>query len=311
MDILLLTSFPFALPSKRLQTYITKLSDNFGVESEMAIEFLHKESVQTSLVNILRSYSGIYLVINLINGDCYIGKAGRLGKTPEHGTMLDRLRRHLYYESGSKRIKAAIEEHGLDNFAFVVLETFSLSQNITEDFMIKRETYYQTLLTPQYNVILAAENPSGWSHTEETKQYMRDTYTQERRDWIGNLNRDKILSDSTRAKMSIAATVRFQDPEERAKVISNTSAVVVFPLDKTTSKPQEDTIPYLFNTINDAAVILGYNRKTIRKSRDSDGILTKRAPQWFVRAYNPRLDSNLTPSIPTPEQVEQGKGYLS
>jgi len=27
--------------------------------------------------------------------------------------MLDRLRRHLYYESGSKRVKAAIEEYGL------------------------------------------------------------------------------------------------------------------------------------------------------------------------------------------------------
>ena len=29
--------------------------------------------------------------------------------------------------------------------------------------------------------------------------------------------------------MSIAATTRFQDPNERTKVISNTSAVVVFP----------------------------------------------------------------------------------
>ena len=225
--------------------------------------------------------------------------------------MLDRLRRHLYYESGSKRVKAAIEEYGLENFAFVVLETFPLSQDITEDFIIKRETYYQTLLNPQYNVIPAAENPSGWSHTEETRQHMRNIYTQDRRDWIGNLNRGKILSDSIRTKMSIAATTRFQDSNERTKVISNTSAVVVLPLDKTTSKPQEGTIPYLFNTINDAAVILGYNRKTIRKSRDSDGILTKRSPQWFVRAYNPQLDSNLTPSIPTPEQVEQGKGYLS
>lgn len=41
--------------------------------------------------------------------------------------------------------------------AFVVLETFPFSQDITEDFIIKRETYYQTLLNPQYNVIPAAD----------------------------------------------------------------------------------------------------------------------------------------------------------
>ena len=63
------------------------------------------------------------------------------------------------------------------------------------------ETGYIYTLNPQYNILKIAGHSFGFKHAESTKMFIKDIYTQERRDLIGALNRGKSLSESVRAHM--------------------------------------------------------------------------------------------------------------
>jgi hypothetical protein len=63
------------------------------------------------------------------------------------------------------------------------------------------ETYWIQTYLPSYNILLEAGNSLGYRHSEEVKLKMRDIYSDERRKQIGQLNRDKSLSDSVKTLM--------------------------------------------------------------------------------------------------------------
>ena len=65
----------------------------------------------------LNSISGIYIVINLSNGNIFVGSASLTG-------MYRRYRGHLYLaKGGSVLVNRAVRKYGISNFAFIIIET--------------------------------------------------------------------------------------------------------------------------------------------------------------------------------------------
>lgn len=118
----------------------------------------------------------------------------------------------------------------------------------------------------------------GKKHSDETRELMREVYTDERREQIGSLNRGKTLSDETREAIRRAALARGPMSEEtRNKVSKNSAKALVFSV----SKPDNVTFIHDNNTvssitlvtINAVADFLNVNEKTVRRSLKGNGII--------------------------------------
>lgn len=169
--------------SPRLQTVLGKHKIKPVFVFEDLVNTLTKPLVRRSL----KSFAGIYMVVNLSDGKFYIGSAIT-------GNLYSRFHKHLFSLVGSKVLASAVRKYGLAEFAFLVLET--VPQNIL---LLSREDYYIETLKPEYNIAKLATNATGWKHTEESLQKMRENYSDERRKTIGGLNKGKTLSEETRA----------------------------------------------------------------------------------------------------------------
>ena len=56
-------------------------------------------------------------------------------------------------------------------------------------------------MLPNYNILTEAGSTFGYKHTEVSRIKMKTNYSQERRNTIGNLNKNKSINQLTRLKM--------------------------------------------------------------------------------------------------------------
>lgn len=176
--------------------------------------------------------------------------------------------KHLYYLKGNTRIAAAVKLLGRKIFAFVVLDIFpervTDKTNLT---LLSLEQYYIDLINPSYNILQLAGNSFGYKHTPESLQKMRDNYSDERREWIGNLNRGKSLSQKTRELLRKAAALnRPMSQESREKCKTNGRAITVIRL-------SDKTILGHFKDIVSAAKAIKCGEKTIRRALKGNGLV--------------------------------------
>ena len=80
-------------------------------------ENLVREDIRKQILNETKGLSGIYLIVNKITKDYYIGSAAT-------NRFYARFSNHLIYFRGSKIVKAAVKKYGLENFAFLILELY-------------------------------------------------------------------------------------------------------------------------------------------------------------------------------------------
>lgn len=67
--------------------------------------------------------------------------------------------------------------------------------------MLDSEDFYLKSLLPNYNILTEAGSSFGYKHTEITRLKMISNNSLERRNRIGNLNKNKSLSQETIAKI--------------------------------------------------------------------------------------------------------------
>ena len=130
------------------------------------------------------------------------------------------------------------------------------------------------MFLPNYNILTEAGSSFGYKHTEIDRKKMRDIYSDVRRDRIGNLNKNKKLSQETIEKLREKALKRpYMTEETKIKCITNSRPVTLYNLN--------GTIYGRYFTIRDAAKAINCNEKTIRRSLQTDKKLVKR--QWIVK----------------------------
>lgn len=221
------------VPSKRLE-YILNL--------HKLVPLIYLEhNVDASKKNcktMLNRNAAIYICINLINGNMYVGSGGK-------GYVYDRYRAHLHKakKQGSKIVNAAVDKYGLENFAFVILE-YVINE---KDTILSREQYYINLLLPVYNIAKIAGSVIGVKRSIEQrlKQSLYMKSEPSRYQHLMDVSKNK--SDLTRSLLSIAAKNKEFSAETRKKIsINNTKAVeIVVTIDNKTL--------YTFSSIADCA----------------------------------------------------------
>lgn len=90
------------------------------------------------------------------------------------------------------------------------------------------ENKYFKIYSPKYNILKDTHTSIGYKHTIETKQYLKDNYLDERREFIGNLNKNKTFSPETIEKMRIKALNREPHSlESKLKMIVKVHPIIV------------------------------------------------------------------------------------
>jgi group I intron endonuclease len=242
---------------------IQRNMESFNLKPYSIYEDIHLESVQQNIRTDLKGLSGIYMIFNKITEEYYIGS----GITDK---LYSRFYKHLLHLSGNKCVKNAVIKYGKENFAFIIVEIYpKIINRYTNNELIELEQQYLNLLTPTYNILTEAGNSFGYKHLDISREKMRNSFTDERRKFIGDLNRGKSLSPEVIAKLKQAALNREpMSVETRLKCISNNKPVILL--------NKNDTIFGRFFSIKDAANAISCNEKTIRRALKTDSKLVKR-----------------------------------
>jgi group I intron endonuclease len=239
-----------------------------GLNSIYNFENLDSENIRKQILEKTKGLSGIYMIINKITKDYYIGSAAT-------NKFYARFSNHLIYFRGSKIVKLAVIKYGLENFAFIILDLYPnivTKENNKE--LLDLEDRYLKLLLPNYNILTEAGSSFGYKHTEVDRQKMKDIFNDARREMIGSLNRGKKLSPETIEKMREKALNRPpMSNETKKKCITNTRPVVLYNLN--------GTVYGEYSTILDAAKSINCGEKTIRRALKTEKGLVKR--QWIVK----------------------------
>lgn len=250
--------------SERLNSIIKEL----GLNPVYIFENLDSENIRKQILNETKGLSGIYMIVNKITKDYYIGSAAT-------DRFYARFSNHLIYFRGSKIVKSAVKKYKLNNFALIILELYPnivTKENNKE--LLDLEDKYLKLLLPNYNILTEAGFSFGYKHTEVDRQKMKDIYTDARREMVGSLNRGKKLSPETIEKMREKALNRSPMFDEiKKKCIAHTRPVVLYNLN--------GTVYGEYSTILDAANSINCGEKTIRRALKTEKGLVKR--QWIVK----------------------------
>ena len=245
--------------SDRLNSIIKEL----GVSPVYIFENLNLENIRKQILNDTKGLSGIYMIVNKITKDYYIGSAAT-------NRFYARFSNHLIYFRGSKIVKTAVKKYKLDNFAFIILELYPnivTKENNKE--LLDLEDRYLKLLLPNYNILTEAGSSFGYKHTEVDRKKMKDLYTDTRRELIGGLNKGKKVSPETIEKLREKALNRpAMSDETKKKCIVHTRPVVLYNLN--------GTVYGEYFSILDAADSINCSEKTIRRALKTEKGLVKR-----------------------------------
>jgi group I intron endonuclease len=206
-------------------------------------------------LNDTRGLSGIYLILNKVTLDYYIGSAST-------GRFYARFSNHLFNFHGSKVVKNAVKKHGVSSFAFLVLELFpEIVNKENNKKLLDLEDFYLKSLLPNYNILTEAGSSFGYKHNETTRLKMKTSYSEERRLALGGLNKGKSFSPSTLEAMKQSALNRIKPiySEEGIQNMKKSSkAILVYNMDY--------TVYGEFPSITEASKSLGCSPKTISRA---------------------------------------------
>ncbi len=215
--------------------------------------------------------AGIYLVLNKVTLDYYIGSAST-------DKFYSRFYRHLINLTGSKIVKSAVKKYNINEFAFIILEIYPEKISVENNKnLLDLEDFYLKSLLPNYNILTEAGSSFGYKHTEIDRIKMKAIYSDERRKSIGSLNKGKFLSKETRDKMSKSALsrpIRLFSEESKVNMKKKSRGIIL-------NNIGNNTIYGEYSSIIEAAKSLFCNEKTIIRSLKSDKkVLLKR---WIVK----------------------------
>lgn len=224
-------------------------------------EDLHLNETRKNILIETKGLSGIYLILNKITLDFYIGSAST-------NKFYARFSNHLLYLKGSKIVKQAVKKYELNQFAFLILELFpEIVNKENNKQLLDREDYYLKSYLPNYNILTEAGNSFGYKHTEIDRIKMKLNYSLGLR--IGNLNKGKTLSKDT---IEQAALTRKKPEQAILNMKKKSKPIIIYNLNF--------TVFGKYSSILEAATSIKCNEKTIRRALKTEKKILKR--RWIV-----------------------------
>ena len=109
--------------------------------------------------------TGVYCIVNLINGKIYIGSSVKLAVRMMNYLNTTFLKNR---KNNNMPIIQALLKYGQDHFAVLIVEYVDLKN------LAIRESHYITHLLPYYNVLKQGYSSLGYKHTENTRQMLSE-----------------------------------------------------------------------------------------------------------------------------------------
>lgn len=263
---------------KGLATDLTDIEELFkyiNISPVLYFDNLHLHSVRQEIYNKVKGLSGIYIIINKINRNYYIGSAST-------NRFYSRFSNHLINNRGNKLLKQSVQKNGLNNFVFAILELFPYEVNKENNKdLLYLETSYLQKYSPYYNILPEAGNSFGYKHTELTKTNMKLNFSEDRKNILREiqLNRKGKWSKESIEKVQISALNRSEDyltEVGRMKISSARSInIQIYTLD--------NNYVCEFKNTDTAAHYLCCSPKTIRRALDMGFICI---PSQFTEFLN-------------------------
>lgn len=176
-----------------------EIFNKLGIKIENYWENLHLPKTRENIIELVKNKSGVYIIINKITGNKYIGSAIT-------NKLHVRFANHcIHTNNGSKLVKQAIKKYGLNNFIFCIIEYYPekiTKYNNIE--LLKLEQTYLNLLEPEYNILTEAGNSFGYKHSEETLAKMKSLYTEERKEILRKFQENRKGQWSLNSKNKIS-----------------------------------------------------------------------------------------------------------
>lgn len=144
----------------------------------------------------LKDKSGVYLFINKLNKDLYVGSSLVLSR---------RMAQHFYNVNSSKNthiiLYRAMKKYSLENFSLAILEL--CDKNIID--CLKLEQKWLNYYKPKYNVLTIAGSSFGFQHSLETINKLKEKFKKEKHPKFGT-----VTSMETRKAISNALNEFYQ-----------------------------------------------------------------------------------------------------
>ena len=106
--------------------------------------------------------SGVYQIVNTVNGKFYIGSSIDLKKRKNKHFNELKHNKHT-----NVHLQSSVNKYGIENFHFEILAT------CPKEYCIKLEQFFINSLNPHYNIYPTAGSPLGMKHKIETIEKMR------------------------------------------------------------------------------------------------------------------------------------------
>nr|AFD95922.1 intron-encoded GIY-YIG endonuclease [Talaromyces stipitatus] len=242
-------------------TYPVRSYSSFNNEEENRKE-LKPIKVYTNLkenkADILKEQkdkSGVYCLINKVNGHTYIGSSINLASRMKN--YLNNIFLKNKKNSNMPIVKALLK-YDQSNFSLLILE-YAEAESLTI-----RETLYIVNFMPYYNVLKQGYSSLGYKHTEETKKLLSE------------LGKNRVHSEKTKALISRALTGennpfynKNHSTESKVRMIEANSAypiyiynsykklLVIFPSVLTFSKLINSNHSTIINVIKEQIIFRG------------------------------------------------------
>lgn len=149
-------------------------------------------------VNTKEYFPGIYLIYNLINQKCYVGKSINV-----YARMRDHILELNNKTHVNTHLKHSWNKYGEENFQFLLLEKVENESDINE-----REMYYIRLLESKnhsygYNLTEGGEGSTGFAHSDESKVLLSLKAKERLKDKTNHPLYGKKHSDKAKKRMSV------------------------------------------------------------------------------------------------------------
>lgn len=182
---LLLSSYNFIYNKNTIRFYSTSnIENNIKDLNPIKIYDNFKEN-RLDILKQQKDKSGVYCIINKINGHTYVGSSINLA------TRMRNYLNNTFLKSKQNinmPIVKALLKYGQENFIIWIIE------HVKPENLTNRETYYITYVMPYYNVLKQGYSSLGYKHTENTKELLSE------------LAKNRIHSDQTKSLIAKALT---------------------------------------------------------------------------------------------------------
>lgn len=218
----------------------------------------------------LRDKSGVYLFINEITKDLYVGSSLTLTK---------RMTVHFYHANSNKPTKIvitrAMRKYKLENFSLGILEFCQPDIMICSNLEQKWIDHYK----PKYNVLKIAGSSSGFRHSIETINKLKKLFTKENHPKYGSVTSPetkKAISDSIK-KFYLTNNHPSKGLKGKLSPQYGIGGDFVFCYNK---KGEE----LIFPSINAARQHFKVRWTSIKKNIDTQNLISLQGEDWIIQS---------------------------